>query len=303
MNPKLYILLICVSALLPVATSRAEDVRLTGRSGCCDGVSATDEVVDFSGLSLSHEASLSYSYDDSATHETLRGVASIRRDYAADTCGMRMTRMETRGRYLSFDEGVPVAFAKNSPISGEGRRFVSELFGFEGTATVTTAAHSRLIMAAGDTITDVTERRVTISGVCMRADSEPAAVTITTLYFYAGGRGLPVAIVDNAVTGASAEDGGAAAVYLFPLQENAPAMAEGMSPQGLLPGTMMRQNTASAVEVAEVMVCDTMGRIIYRTACDESGYCTMPCLMPGHYVLTIITADGMTQSRTVYVNE
>ena len=280
-------------------TCRAEGVSLTGRSGFCHGILTADDVVDFSGLSLGSRASLTYTYDDSAMHETLRGVAGIRRDFSADSTGFRLMRMETTNRYLSFHEPVPVTFATNSTVSGDGRRFVSERFGFEGTATVTMAAHSRLIMAAGDTITDVTERRVTISGVYMSVDSVPTAVTITTSYFYAGGRGLPVAIVDNALTGASAEEGGAA-VYLFPLQENAPAMAEGLSRQGLLPPTMMRQNTASAVDV---VVCDTMGRIIYRTTSDESGAYALPVLPPGHYVLTCIAADGTTQSRTIYVNE
>ena len=178
MERKLCGMLIRAVAFWAAFSVRAGEPELSGYSGFCDGDIVKDAVVDFSGLSLRGDAGLYYNAVDSLTHETLRGAAGIRRDFVTDPSGLRLTKMEAHGRYLRFDEPVPVTCARDFPVKGDGRRFVSETFDFDGTATVSMTVHPRLIMAPGDTIYNVAERRVMITGVRVSADS-PTTPTAT----------------------------------------------------------------------------------------------------------------------------
>lgn len=297
MERKLCGMLIRAVAFWAAFSVRAGEPELSGYSGFCDGDIVKDAVVDFSGLSLRGDAGLYYNAVDSLTHETLRGAAGIRRDFVTDPSGLRLTKMEAHGRYLRFDEPVPVTCARDFPVKGDGRRFVSETFDFDGTATVIMTVHPRLIMAPGDTIYNVAERRVMIAGVRFSADSLPTPLSFSTSYFYSDGNRMPVAVVDCTDAPPSSGPGGNAVAYLFPAQEGI-AAAQNDKKTINKRSEMMGQRVSGQVEI---LVCDTMGRIIYHATGDESGNYTMPDLTPGHYVLTTIYADGTTESRTVYV--
>ena len=108
MERKLCGMLIRAVAFWAAFSVRAGEPELSGYSGFCDGDIVKDAVVDFSGLSLRGDAGLYYNAVDSLTHETLRGAAGIRRDFVTDPSGLRLTKMEAHGRYLRFDEPVPV---------------------------------------------------------------------------------------------------------------------------------------------------------------------------------------------------
>lgn len=85
--------------------------------------------------------------------------------------------------------------------------------------------------------------------------------------------------------------------YLFPAQEGS-AAAQNDKKTINKRSEMMGQRVSGQVEI---LVCDTMGRIICHATGDESGNYTMPDLNPGHYVQTTIYADGTAESKTVYV--
>lgn len=297
MERKLCGMLIRAVAFWAAFSVRAGEPELSGYSGFCDGDIVKDAVVDFSGLSLRGDAGLYYNAGDSLTHETLRGAAGIRRDFVTDPSGLRLTKMEAHGRYLRVDEPVPVTCARDFPVKGDGRRFVSETFDFEGTATVSMTVHPRLIMAPGDTIYNVAERRVMITGVRVSADSLSTPLSFSTSYFYSDGNRMPVAVVDCTDAPPSSGTGGNAVAYLFPAQEGS-AAAQNDKKNINKRSEMMGQRVSGQVEI---LVCDTMGRIIYHATGDESGNYAMPDLTPGHYVLTTIYADDTAESKTVYV--
>ncbi|MDD6722789.1 MAG: hypothetical protein PUE10_02705 [Bacteroidales bacterium] len=120
MERKLCGMLIRAVAFWAAFSVRAGEPELSGYSGFCDGDIVKDAVVDFSGLSLRGDAGLYYNAVDSLTHETLRGAAGIRRDFVTDPSGLRLTKMEAHGRYLRFDERVPVTCARDFPVKEMG---------------------------------------------------------------------------------------------------------------------------------------------------------------------------------------
>lgn len=302
MRVKWLYLLVCAALVSVALTGRAREVCLSGYSGFCSKGITDGAVVDFSGLSLDHDASLAYDRRESVMRETLRGVAGIRRDFVVDSLGLRLKMMETRGRFLQFSEPMPVTVcAKEISLKGEGRHFISEAFDFSGEASVSISTNRRLIFGPGDTINNVVERKITITGVRCSADSLLTPVSLSTSYYYSYYSQMPIAVVDCSETQPSGDSEVNAVAYLFPPQEDATEeQKKNKSPKNRNTDDTLGMGVTGQTEI---VICDTMGRIVCHTTSDDSGGYNMPDLTPGYYVLTTISADGSSESRTIYVSK